>query len=104
MDLLHCREGLKMLLLAPLAFVRVILIMITLLMFATVCTFATVGAKTGEPYAPWRQRIVASSRGLGKLVMLFLGFWVKVEGWENYKDALRHGTVCASKLFSGCNV
>jgi hypothetical protein len=82
-----------MLLLAPLAILKVILLLIVLLVFATICTFASLAAKKGVPYARWRHRLVASSSGLGKLVLICLGFWTRVDGWENYRCAVAHGTV-----------
>ena len=94
-----CREGIKLVLLAPLAIVRMLLIFLTLAVFAILCTIATVGAPQGKPLSPWRRKIVLGSRWLGKLVVLLLGFWVTVKGWENYTNAVKHGTVRAMLVF-----
>jgi hypothetical protein len=91
---LRCREAVKLVLLAPLALVRAILIVATLFLFATVCAVATIGAAKSKPLAPWRRRIVTASSCLGKVVLVLLGFWVNVKGWDNYLDASKHGTVC----------
>lgn len=88
-----CREAIKLVLLAPLAIVRMLLIFLTLAVFAILCSIATVGAAEGKPLSAWRRRVVLSSRWLGKVVVLLLGFWVKVKGWENYTNAVKHGTV-----------
>jgi hypothetical protein len=91
-----CREAAKMVLLAPLAIVRLLLIVLTLLTFAMLCAVATIGAPKDKPFAPWRRRIVRASRHLGKLVVILLGFWVTVKGWDNYEEAVKNGTVRAS--------
>lgn len=81
-----------------------------LVAFAAICSLATIGAKTDEPFAPWRRRIVYSARLLGKLVVLALGFWVRVDGWHHYLHAQREGTVrfshpsCDGRMLLGSDV
>lgn len=84
-----------MALLAPIALVRAVLIVLTLLWFAVVCAVATIGAPRREPLARWRRNIVLAARYLGKFVVMCLGFWVTVKGWDNYTEARKHGTVRA---------
>lgn len=82
-----------MLLLLPVAAVRGLLLVLTLLLFALVSAIATAGADETSQLAPWRRSIVLHSRILGRLVLVFLGFWVNVDGWDNYMQAQRCGVV-----------
>ena len=87
-----------MLLLLPVAAVRGLLLVLTLLLFALVSAIATAGADETSQLAPWRRSIVLHSRILGRLVLVFLGFWVNVDGWDNYMQAQRCGVVRSRPL------
>ena len=82
-----------MVLLSPLALLRLLLVAPTLLLFAALCAVSTLRAPPDEPLAPWRRRIVLGSRHLGRVVVWLLGFWVNITGWQNYSDAQKQGTV-----------
>ena len=84
-----------MLLLLPLAIIRSILLVVVLLLFALIAFLVNAGADHTAPLPKWRRSIVMNSRILGRLVLVFLGFWVNVEGWDNYMQAKRSGVVCS---------
>eukprot|EP00892_Ulva_mutabilis_P005918 jgi/Ulvmu1/3699/UM170_0005.1 len=84
-------EGIKMLLLLPIAALRALLLILTLLLFALVSSLATAGARDRAPLPQWRRNIILGSRILGRFVLVCLGFWVNVDGWDHYTQARRSG-------------
>jgi hypothetical protein len=72
---------------------RGVLILVTLILFAIVSGIAGAGANIEKPFSRWRRAVVHASRALGKFVVMLLGFWVNVRGWENYLDARRNNVV-----------
>lgn len=82
-----------MLLLLPVAVIRVIMLVLVLLLFSLVSVLVNAGADHTAPFPPWRRNIVMTSRILGRLVLVFLGFWINLDGWDNYMQAKRSGVV-----------
>lgn len=82
-----------MAILLPIAAIRAFLLVLVLLMFSLVSVLVNAGADHSKPLPPWRRNIVLGSRIFGRLVLIFLGFWVNVKGWDNYKQAMRSEVV-----------
>jgi hypothetical protein len=89
-----------MILLFPLAIVRAFLIVLVLIGFAALSAVAGAGADITKPFPTWRRVIVHISRPLGRLVVFLLGFWVRVKGWENYRQARKDNVVCAGNTLT----
>lgn len=82
-----------MILLLPVAVIRLLMLVLVLLLFSLVSLVANAGADHTVPFPPWRRNIVMKSRILGRLVLVFLGFWINVDGWDNYMQAKRSDVV-----------
>lgn len=88
-------EAVKMVLMAPVALVRLLLAFVTVVVAWCLLHVLMVGHDVAEPMATWRYRMVAMLIGTGSRVLMFIvGFYhIEVKGRENLEKAKKEHSI-----------
>lgn len=62
------------------------------------------GRPEDKPLSGWRSKIIRFCRNISLLCAYLMGFIIRIEGWENYEEAIKKNIRVNSIPFKPLNV